>query len=49
MKYTIHQVASAIDHAVLKPDQTEGDLRKNVALCIQRGVASMWTWLVIST
>jgi len=41
MKYTVQQVASAIDHAVLKPDQTETDLRNNATFCIQRGVASM--------
>jgi deoxyribose-phosphate aldolase len=39
--YTVHEVASKIDHAVLKPDQTEEDVRKNAAMCIQRGVASM--------
>ncbi|WP_372809033.1 deoxyribose-phosphate aldolase [Pontiella sp.] len=39
--YTEKEVAAAIDHAVLKPDQTEQDLRANAAMCIERGVASM--------
>jgi deoxyribose-phosphate aldolase len=34
-------VASKIDHAVLKPDQTEADVRENAAMCIARGVASL--------
>lgn len=40
-KYTVQEVASTIDHAVLKPDQTETDLREHAALCMERGVASM--------
>ncbi|VGO23384.1 deoxyribose-phosphate aldolase [Pontiella sulfatireligans] len=40
-KYTVAEVASKIDHAVLKPDQTEADVRENAAMCIERGVASM--------
>lgn len=40
-RYTIQEVASKIDHAVLKPNQTEADVRKNAAMCIERGVASM--------
>ena len=40
-RYTIQEVASKIDHAVLKPDQTETDVRENAAMCIGRGVASM--------
>ncbi|MEN7972824.1 MAG: deoxyribose-phosphate aldolase [Verrucomicrobiota bacterium] len=40
-KYTIQEVASKIDHAVLKPNQTEDDVRKNATMCIERGVASM--------
>jgi deoxyribose-phosphate aldolase len=40
-KYTVKEVASKIDHAVLKPDQTETDVRENAAMCIARGVASM--------
>jgi deoxyribose-phosphate aldolase len=40
-KYTIEEVASKIDHAVLKPDQTETDVRENASMCLERGVASM--------
>ncbi|MCF7817488.1 MAG: deoxyribose-phosphate aldolase [Kiritimatiellales bacterium] len=40
-KYTVQEVASKIDHAVLKPDQTEADVRENAAMCIARGVASL--------
>ncbi|RKX45384.1 MAG: deoxyribose-phosphate aldolase [Verrucomicrobia bacterium] len=40
-KYTVPEVASTIDHAVLKPDQTETDLKENATLCIERGVASL--------
>lgn len=40
-KYTVQEVASTIDHAVLKPNQTEADVRENAAMCIKRGVASM--------
>jgi len=40
-KYTIQEVAATIDHAVLKPEQTEQDVRENAAMCIERGVASM--------
>jgi deoxyribose-phosphate aldolase len=39
--HTVKEVASKIDHAVLKPDQTETDVRENAAMCIERGVASM--------
>lgn len=39
--YTKAEVASKIDHAVLKPDQTETDVREHAAMCIGRGVASM--------
>lgn len=39
--YTIEEVASKIDHAVLKPDMTEQDVREHAAMCIERGVASM--------
>ncbi|QBG49273.1 deoxyribose-phosphate aldolase [Verrucomicrobia bacterium S94] len=37
----MEQVAATIDHAVLKPNQTEQDVRCNAQLCIQYGVASM--------
>lgn len=39
--YTVQSVASVIDHAVLKPDLTETDIREQAALCIKRGVAGM--------
>ena len=39
--YTAEQIAATIDHAVLKPDQTETDLRENAAMCMERGVASL--------
>lgn len=39
--YTVQEVASKIDHAVLKPDMTEQDVRDNAQMCIERGVASM--------
>lgn len=41
MNYSLKDVARTIDHAVLKPDQTEADLRTNAAMCIKYGVASM--------
>jgi len=39
--YTVKEVAETIDHAVLKPVQTEQDVIKNAAMCIKRGVKSM--------
>lgn len=39
--YTVEEVAATIDHAVLKPNQTERELRANATLCIERGVASL--------
>jgi len=39
--YTVQEVASKIDHAVLKPEQTEADVRIAAAMCIERGVASL--------
>ena len=39
--YTKEQVAATIDHAVLKPEMTIEDIRKNAAMCIRSGVASM--------
>lgn len=41
MNYTVSEVAAAIDHAVLKPNQTENDVRGNAALCIKYRTASM--------
>jgi deoxyribose-phosphate aldolase len=40
-KYSVQDVASTIDHAVLKPDMTVAEVRKNATSCIERGVASM--------
>ena len=40
-KYSRQEIAQTIDHAVLKPDQTETDLRENVEMCISYGVASI--------
>ena len=39
--YTKEQVAKTIDHAVLKPEQTEADLEANATMCIENGVYSM--------
>lgn len=39
--YTVKEVASKIDHAVLKPDMTEQDVRDHARMCLERGVASM--------
>lgn len=39
--YSKKFVASKIDHAVLKPDATVEDVKKNAQMCIERGVASM--------
>ncbi len=39
--YTKKQVAQTIDHAVLKPDQTDIDLQQNAKMCIENGVFSM--------
>ncbi len=39
--YSIEEVAATIDHAVLKPDQTEADVRGAAAMCMKYGVASM--------
>ena len=40
-KYTVAEVASKIDHAVLKPDQTEADVREHARWCAGWGVASI--------
>ncbi|HEY5653082.1 MAG TPA: deoxyribose-phosphate aldolase [Pontiella sp.] len=40
-KYSVSQVAAAIDHAVLKPDLTEKDVRESALLCLNYNVASM--------
>lgn len=39
--YSVKQVAAAIDHAVLKPNQTEMDLRQAAKLCMKHSVSSM--------
>ncbi len=39
--FTKKQVAKTIDHAVLKPDQTDIDLQKNAKMCIENEVYSM--------
>ena len=39
--YTKEEVAATIDHAVLKPEMTEDDIRKNADMCIRMGMASM--------
>ncbi|MDO8951213.1 MAG: deoxyribose-phosphate aldolase [Draconibacterium sp.] len=39
--YTKNQVAKTIDHAVLKPDNTDADLQQNAKMCIETGVFSM--------
>ncbi len=39
--YTVQEVAARIDHAVLRPDMTEQDIRDNAQMCIERGVAGM--------
>jgi deoxyribose-phosphate aldolase len=39
--YSVSELASFIDHAVLKPDQTEADIREAASMCIDYGVASM--------
>jgi len=39
--YSISEMASFIDHALLKPDQTEADVREAASMCMDYGVASM--------
>jgi deoxyribose-phosphate aldolase len=41
MRYTIPQVASVIDHAVLKPELTTDDVRKHAAMCKERGIGAL--------
>jgi deoxyribose-phosphate aldolase len=40
-EYTRAEVAASIDHAVLKPEMTVNDIRKNAEICIREKVASM--------
>ncbi len=39
--YTKKQIAKTIDHAVLKPEQTNADLKANAEMCIENEVFSM--------
>lgn len=39
--YTKEQVAKTIDHAVLKPEMTNADLKANAEMCIKNNVFSM--------
>ena len=39
--YTKKQVAQTIDHAVLKPENTDFDLQQNAKMCIENAVFSM--------
>ena len=41
MNYTKKQVAQTIDHAVLKPENTDADLIANARMCIENQVFSM--------
>ncbi|HEY3324844.1 MAG TPA: deoxyribose-phosphate aldolase [Planctomycetota bacterium] len=38
---TKEEVAKKIDHAVLKPNQTDADIVKNAKMCMARGVGSL--------
>ena len=40
-QYTRAEVAATIDHAILKPDMTVADVKKNAEMCIREKVASM--------
>jgi deoxyribose-phosphate aldolase len=39
--FTKEEVAKKIDHAVLKPTQTDADVVKNAKMCMARGVGSL--------
>lgn len=39
--FTVEEVAATIDHAVLKPNFTDADVKKHAQMCIARGVKSM--------
>jgi deoxyribose-phosphate aldolase len=39
--FTISEVAATIDHAVLKPNLTEGDVVRAAQMCVRRGVRSL--------
>ena len=40
-KYTKQEVAATIDHAVLKPEFTDQDLKDHAQMCMENGVFSM--------
>ncbi len=40
-EYTVDEVAATIDHAVLRAEMTEDDVRANARMCIERKVASL--------
>lgn len=40
-EYTRDEVAARIDHAVLKPEFTDKDLKEHAGMCMQNGVFSM--------
>jgi len=39
--YSVSEMASFIDHAVLRPDLTEADIREAASMCMDYGVASL--------
>lgn len=39
--YTQAQVAKVIDHAVLKPELTDADIRRHAAMCKARGIGTL--------
>ena len=40
-QWTIAEVARTLDHAVLKPQQTDADLTAAAAMCRERGVGCL--------
>ncbi len=41
MKFTKEQLAGMMDHAVLKPNCTDVDIRKNAEACITHGIGDL--------
>ena len=41
MEFTKEQIGKMMDHAVLKPSMTDGDIRKNAAMCIAKKVGDL--------
>lgn len=41
MDFTKEQLAKMMDHAVLKPNMTDDDIRKNAAMCIVRKIGDL--------